>query len=326
MRSFTVVLLAVLVLAGASQATVTSYPLYRTAVAPVVDGDVAGDPAWQTIPAATGFRVLGGDYAQAKQTTVRLCWGDEALYVAFVAEEPDAALLKPAAGDGGATWAEDSLELFLQPRPPTGQTYQIGVTCGGAKGSGEGYPDIAKVQTAARIGNGFYAIEARVPWGVVDAQPQVGAKWRGTVCRNIFTTRSGGDKFTSLSPLQSRFLEPDNFATLTFMAEKLDQAQAQEISEGLNREYRASLLDQLAQLAASGKQYEETLRSARQDVKYGAEARDLLRSWQRLERLEAHADKAPTDDIRAGLLSAQGLGQRSYELKYRILLRQLMLD
>jgi len=38
--------------------------------------------------------------------------------------------------------------------------------------------------------------------------------WRIGICRNTYATKSGGDKYTSWPALDSRFLEPHNFAPL----------------------------------------------------------------------------------------------------------------
>jgi hypothetical protein len=307
-------------------ATVTAYTVYRAPVSPQMDGEVLGDPAWQAIPEATGFHVLGGGYTAAKQTAVRICWDAEAIYVAFVAEEPDAALLKPMAGDGGATWQEDSMEVFLQPRPPTGQVYQLGVSAGAAKAGGEGYPEVTKFQAAARIGPASYSLELRVPWEVVGTRAQAGASWRGTVCRDIFTTASGGDKFTTLSPLRTQFLEPANFAALRFSDQTLDVAAAGRLSEELNREYRRTLETELRKLAGEGRNYVGTLRGAADDEAYGKDARELQSQWQRVAALSAGATRASLSDLRGCLASSRTLVQRSFEVKYRVLLRQLVLD
>ena len=74
--------------AMASGAGPTSYPCYRTPVAPVMDGVLAGDPAWERIPSVTGFSKLGDGYTDAKQTYAQACWDDQALYVGVICEEP----------------------------------------------------------------------------------------------------------------------------------------------------------------------------------------------------------------------------------------------
>lgn len=300
------------------------YPVLRPAVAPVIDGQVAGDPAWQTIPAATGFHVLGGGYAAGKQTRAYWCWDDQALYVAAVLEEPDAALLKPAVKDGGDTWLEDSIEVFVQPLPPTGATFQFGVTCGGAVGGFEGSPDIRMCRAAAKIGEDSYSVELRIPYQVIGAKPAAGARWRGTVCRNIFTTRSGGDKFTSWSPLKSRFFEPDNFGTLEYAARTATTTEAAELTGQINQAYRATLVTALHAAAKEGADYLPTLSQAAGSKRFGDQARKLVESWQEVAKLDQEADQAPVLEVRRVLARVQQLSRDSYTVKYQYLIDKLL--
>ena len=299
------------------------YPCFQAARAPQIDGNVADDPAWQTAPRVTGFRVLGGDYAHAKQTTAQMCWDAEAVYVAIVTEEPDTAQIKPEVRDGGWTWGEDSVEIFLQPKDG-GVAFQFGVTAGGALGSGEGKPDIAKCKAAARIGPDRYSLELRVPFAVVGAAaPVVGTTWRGTFCRNIQATRSGGDKFTNWSPLERRFLEPENYAVIEFMTRTPAPDEANRLSEGLNRGYRTALTGQLAAAAARGAEFRDALAQAAQQPKQAAKAQALLVDWKQVDEVNRQSGSAPVLDLRRALMKTQGLAQASYEVKYTYLLDRL---
>lgn len=305
--------------------TGTRYACFQAATEPRIDGDVTGDPAWQAMPAATGFRVLGGGYAQAKQTTIRMCWSADALILGVVCEEPHAASLKPTAKDGGWTWAEDSIEAFLVP-VGGGQAYQIGVTAGGAKGSGEGGPDIARCTAAARILEDAYSLELRIPYGVLAASPPAeGTVWHGTVCRNTQTvTPSGGDKFTCWSPLQARFLEPENFAAIEFHERALTLEEAAAETEALNRPYRDTLTGQLTALARRAEDYREALQGAVGHPRLGSRAQELLAAWQRIEAVDRQAEKAAIRDVRQALLSAGTILHASHETKYAALLEKLV--
>jgi hypothetical protein len=317
-------LLTLMLAATTAHAAGMTYPVYRTATPIVVDGDVLGDPAWQTVPALTGFFALGGGYTQAKQTTARMAWDGEALYVGVVCEEPDAAQLKPAARDYGQTWTEDSLELFVQ---PGSQVYQIGVTAGGAKGQGEGEPDLAKITAAAKIAGDSYSLEVRITYGAVQATtPRPGDKWRGEVCRNTWTTTSGGDKYTAWTPLQGRFLEPANYATLAFIGETLDRAQAEATTRRLNDPYQTQLAAEVKAAAAQGGQYVGLFKQAATDAQYGAQVRQLLAQWEALQQLSQAADHASTFEMRAGLLKLQTLSERSYQVKYQYLMNKLLTE
>jgi len=321
-RNVVVGLAAVVCLAGRAEAG--AYFCFKTSRGPQIDGKVADDPGWRVAPRATGFYVLGGGHTKAKQTEVQACWDGQALYVAMVCEEPDAAEIKPSIVDGGPTWTEDSVEVFLQSKPG-GQVYQFGVTAGGAKGSGEGAPEIAKCTAAAAIGEKSYAIEIRIPFAVLGvAAPAPGAEWRGTFCRNIFTVTSGGDKFTSWASLESRFLEPQNFARIEFRGEPADAAVAARLTEELNRDYRGALVGELQAAAEQSGTYVSALEKAVGHERFDAQARDLLAQWRRIGETNKRAETAPVLDIRQALMTVRALSRASYEVKYRYLLHELL--
>lgn len=301
------------------------YPCLRPPQEPRIDGHIQDDPAWQAVPGVTGFRALGGDFAHVRQTTAWMAWTPGAVYVAMLCEEPDAAGLKPTAKDGGWTWGEDSVEIFLTP-VPGGQIYQFGVTAGGAKGSGEGQPDIAACAAAAAIRPDAYAIEMRIPYAVLGVTPpQAGTRWQGTFCRNVhMATKTGGDKFTNWSPLQARFLEPENFATLEFSDRVLSVAEAAALTEDLNRPYRQQLSAQVAALAARAGEFCPALEAATVHPRLGRQAQELLRTWQQIGDLATQQTRASLPEVRRALLDGRRLLDASYQTKYACLLEQLV--
>ena len=316
-------LLALLVLPADAVGLV--YPCYHPDVPPVLDGDVRDDPAWQNIPAATGFSVLGGDFTEAKQTSFQACWDDAALYLAVTCEEPDVSKMVLKIRHGGEVWLDDGIEVFVQPTA-RGQTYQFGVTAGAARGCGEGSPDILKYQAARSVGDDFYTLEIRIPHELIGATPAVGDLWRGNVCRNIFTTNSGGDKFTSWAPLQRRFLEPEHFADIELRGPAPDAAQVTAINEALNLHYRTHLLALLRGVSAQGDEYLPALGEATDDAQFGHEAKRLRNQWRRLQRLAQDTSEVPVAQVREMLRGADALARASYELKYAYLIAQLFSD
>jgi hypothetical protein len=300
-----------------------TYPCYRPAVAPVPDGDIAGDPAWQDIPAATGFSVLGGTYAVLKQTDVWACWDDEALYVAMSCEEPDAPLIKPTVPDGGPAWLDDGVEIFIQPGASR-HVYQFVITAGGARGSGEVLPDLAQVQVGTKIEHDAYSVEARIPYSILGARPAVGDRWRGNFCRNIFTKRSGGDQVTTWAPLKSRFLEPESFAVIDFFGPAPDAGGAQRIAEGMNRAYRARLVGELQAAAAQEPEYAPALSEASRDAEFGERASDLQARWGKAEAAVRSARRVPLPELRRIVRGADALLKDSYDLKYAYLIARLL--
>lgn len=311
-------------LLAATQLQAQAYRCPHITAAPVLDGNVATEGLWQTVPVATGFRKLGGSYVATKQTTVRFAWGDDALYVAITCEEPDAGELRPNIKDGGDTWLEDSIELFLQPEQ-NGQIYQFSVTAGGAKGCGEGRPDLTKWAAAARITASSYTIEMKIPHTVLCTQrPDVNATWRGTVGRNTFVTTSGGTKFTSWSALDSRYLEPHNFATLVFLPNALSDGQAAAASVDLNATYRRTIEADMKAAGLAGRQYLAELRRATKNALFAKRAAQALADWNAITVAAEQGRHASLPGMRTALSKLNGLVRESEEIKYSYLIEELL--
>ncbi len=318
-------LLAAVLVVGAmvpSYASVPEYPCYRPSVAPVIDGDVAGDPAWKNIPAVTGFSILGDGYTMAKQSTAQCCWDDEAFYVAVTCEEPDAPNLHITVVDGGNFWEDDGLEIFVRPGADA-QVFQFGVTAGGAKGAYLGFADFTKLQAAAKMGKGFYSIELRLAYALLRATPKVGDVWFGDFCRNIFTTNSGGDRFTCWAPLKTQFNEPANFGAFHLLGPAPDPAEADRISAGLNAPYRDKLAGMIAVAAAKGSEYTAVLDEAARDPKFRTSANDLRLRWDRVTRAGRGTSSASVWDLRRAITDVDALVRESYDLKYAYLIEKL---
>jgi hypothetical protein len=306
-------------------ARVPTYPCYRPPVAPVMDGRVTGDPAWETVPAVTGFSKLGDGYTEAKQTWARACWDEQAFYVGIVCEEPDIAHMQLQVRDGGDTWLDDGIEVFLLPSGSLHAT-QFVVTAGAARGGYEGAPDILRYQAATHAGEASYELEVRIPFDLLGVTPKPGDRWRGNFCRNIWTTQSGGDKFTSWAPLQTRFLEPEHFATFEFAAAPPDAAQVSAIADHLNAAYRADLTKRVQAAATAGREYLPALTEASAADRFRPKALELRRGWRELDRALANADTTPLLELRRLLKGAQALTQGSYDLKYAYLIATVLGD
>jgi hypothetical protein len=163
-----------------------------------------------------------------------------------------------------------------------------------------------------------------IPFEVVKATTKAGDTWRGEICRNVFTSSGLVDKFTSWTPLQSRFLEPDNFATLAFSGETPSAEQVKQLTEELNLPYRRTVAAAIGAAAEIGAQYRGTLQEAQDDAVLGERARALLREWRQIERLSKQGDTASILSLRQSLMKLQLLNQDSYELKYRYLINKLL--
>ena len=313
---------ALLLCLFAQAASAQTYRLCRAAAAPKLDGRVQADAAWAAIPSASGFYRLGGDYTVAKQTTVRAAWDDGNLYLAAVCEEPDIAAVATIQKDGGDVWTDDSVELFLKLPGQLG-VVQLVVNTAGARAVGEGKIELSQWQAAASRGVGRWEVEIRVPFAALAQKPKPGDVWKGTLCRNIFTFTSGGDKFTCWSPLQSRFREPEHFAELRFSAETLTPERARTASDSLNKAYRGLILAELKTLALDAPKYLREIERCLGKSRFAKEAASLHAQWVNAQRLTAQAHAASIESVREVLRDAERLQQRSYVLKYRALIEEL---
>ena len=200
-----------------------SYPVHFISVAPEIDGKL-DEPVWQSLPEATGFYVLGGDLARAKQTFFRMGWDKDNLYIGIRCEEPDIMEVKGILTDGGPLWQEDSVEIFLAPAFPDYFQFVVNTI-----GSRIGMVGIAAVHTIesweaqSYRGDDFWSTEIKMPFVTLglDRAPRDGETWRGNIARNITVFTLGGDRHTTWAPLESKFHEPHNFASLIFRAEEL---------------------------------------------------------------------------------------------------------
>jgi hypothetical protein len=193
-----------------------SYPCYRLAAPPVVDGKL-DDPVWQTLPEATGFHLLKTPgFAYAKPTSFRVGWSADALYLAVRCKEPFSRLIKALTGDGEPLWDDDSIEVFLTPPGPG--YFQLIANTAGARWNGKRaeasetmWPWTAKAQ----VSGDDWCLEMRVPFAVVGRTPKEGDAWKFNVARNI-TCGPRSERFSSWAPVQQGFGEEARFAALNF--------------------------------------------------------------------------------------------------------------
>jgi hypothetical protein len=315
----TVALLAVASIATAD--TPPTYAAYRDAMPPTLDGVLSGDPGWANIPAATGYHTLGDGYTTAKQTTAYATWDHANLYIGVVAEEPDIARVSNTLTDGSDCWLEDSVEIFIE---PTGrQAMQYIITGGGARASGAGSPGLAGWAARATKSDAGYTLEIRISFATLGRVPKAGDAWRIDFCRNIWTTDSGGDKYTCWAPLVTRFLEPENYAILRFEGGALTEAGCRQAEHALNGAYRAEMMAQLAGLAKAAEEYVPLLTQAAAKPSTRAQAEPLKAAWDRAVALRRDAEGASLTQVRASLRDAESLRQRSYQLKYEMLIEAL---
>jgi len=237
----------VLCLAGPAQAQagaqmLRTYPCYRLAKEPVLDGKISEDTTWTTVPATSGFVKLGdarGRLAE-KQTFVKMGYTKEAVYVGMKCLEPDMDKIRGDLKDGDKVWREDSVEVFILPKGAD-DYFQFVVNSVGSRANLRG-PFAPKMplrnwEVCGHKGKDYYSVEIKIPFDVLGKVPSGKEEWRGNFCRNTYTS---GDKYTLLSYHKAfdrrewGFQEPRIFGTIIFEDRILSASEARKIEAKLS--------------------------------------------------------------------------------------------
>ncbi len=301
------------------------YPCYRLAAPPQMDGEVARDPAWQSVPGVSGFYRLGFGRTKDKQSLAYAAWDPDNLYVTLVCEEPDIGAIHPLQKEGGDLWLEDSIEIFVLPPKQTSAFHFI-VNTAGARRAAEGAEGNYDWQAAVKRGRDEYSVELKLPFAVFEQAPSQGAAWRIAFCRNIFTTTSGGDKFTSWPALQSRFLEPANFARLKFRGAAPGPEKALAEQRKLNAAYRKELLSELESVLAQGDEVARIIEQTQNVAKTASRSATLRRAWNKARRLWRRRETASLAQLREATVAGSSAARALYDLKYEALMEQLFAE
>ncbi|MDO9542663.1 MAG: sugar-binding protein, partial [Kiritimatiellia bacterium] len=222
------------------------YNAYLLTEEPVLDGKIEGDPAWKKVPPTGEFFVLGTKRAAAKQTSFRMGYTPEALYIGIECIEPERAKIKARLGDMGSLWEEDSVEIFFQ-KPGGEGYYQFIVNAIGSKWSSSWAGPALGIMTIiplelwtakTSLGEKCCWAEIKIPFEIFQTLPEEQVTWKFNIARNI-CSMDGPQSATWSSLLASKYQEPDNFGKLVFMdtippemketAEKINLALQEEI-------------------------------------------------------------------------------------------------
>ncbi|MBN2312248.1 MAG: PD40 domain-containing protein [Candidatus Hydrogenedentes bacterium] len=174
-----VVLLVFAVSAGAEEAeAVKVCPCAALAQPPELDGAVAGDPAWADAAEATGFTDMRTGVPSEKQTSFRMGYTPEALYIGLVCDEAQPDEILADLLDGESFRQEDSVEVFLA--PAQGPVLQFSVNAIGSRASPR---TLKKWAAQAQVGEDSWSIELALPWEVIGKAPAPERAWRINIIR-----------------------------------------------------------------------------------------------------------------------------------------------
>ncbi len=258
------------------------YPCFRRAGDIAVDGKL-DDEAWKCFPAATGF-TTPTKYLPAilRQTEFRMAWDDENLYLAVKCQEPDIANMKIAEGD---QYFSDSIEVFLAPAKGSPTTYyRFAVACNGSYSGPTCYvgsmynPQKAEpvpCKTAAGKGDGFWAVEAAIPFKALGGAPKPGSAWYGNVCRNVRVAGGLAENCTTWSKLPMlNWHFYDEYNSILFIPESMTPEKAELAEKKLNGDFRVRHDELLKRF----RQDEETLAGLRDKRNLAVNPKDVKKA------------------------------------------------
>ncbi|MEW6357167.1 MAG: glycoside hydrolase domain-containing protein [Planctomycetota bacterium] len=182
---------------------------------PVLDGKIAAGE-WDRAAATCAFCRIDNGHAASRATLCLLGFDEQNLYVAFQCQttaKPKAAVKTL----DGAVWEDDAVELFLQPKPATGDYFQfIGNSIGATWDSkGQNPKWNTQWKYAASVQNGRWEAELAIPFfSLAVTGPQDGAEWRINLARDAV---AGGREISAWSWPDGTLHNPERFGAVRFV-------------------------------------------------------------------------------------------------------------
>lgn len=247
----------------AAEVEIRDCTAYRLTGSVTIDGKL-DEQAWTDLPEYTGFRWNNAPETYAAyQSSFRVGYDDQALYVGIRAEEPrmkehlENGLKKMP---GKLSWKHQLFEIFLSPETPDGtQYYQFAVDVygytGAFKANLEGKPyEFKKTQweaaevdfdAAVHTASDHYTMEIRFPFDGLGAKAKAGKAWRLHIGRHgTWAPPDSGLhwKITSWSAWNGgigHWRNMPRHGRLLFAPEPLMPGIAQKLTRQINADFRA---------------------------------------------------------------------------------------
>ncbi|MFH0939995.1 MAG: sugar-binding protein [Planctomycetota bacterium] len=195
-----------------------------TKAPPKIDGKL-DDEAWKEAGVSESFKLANGETPKSK-TKLYVMQDDQNLYIAVECFEDAEALknLKTSATthDLDAIWADDDVELFIDPSNKRITNYQIIINSKGVNwdcfyAGPNQEPDKSwepKYNVAANVGQDSWTVEVAIPFATFDRSDKSEAEWAFNVARS----RATAAEFIYWSPVFAATSHvPEKFGKLTDM-------------------------------------------------------------------------------------------------------------
>lgn len=152
-----------------------------------IDGKL-DEGAWIKAKAINGFEGVMGTKKISEQTSVKVLYGKDALYLGVKMTEPKTSELAPK---GGVIWADDRIEFPLSVDPDDAAYFLFAVNCAGKKEEayfgGDYNDEIADFNKPWKVavykGVKSWFVEIRIPYKTLGARPVKGKFWKINFCR-----------------------------------------------------------------------------------------------------------------------------------------------
>lgn len=216
MKTIALVLLGLALLLPAFAAddfAINVYPAPRADTAPVLDGKL-DEPVWQQAPLVSGLTLYGKTDPVDVQSSFRLLWDDEYLYLGIRNDEPNMDKFAPLvyAHDEHAVFSGEAIEFFVDANHTHDVYYQLAFNMLGSLYDGL-RSDVTwnsqAVLKGTRDADGW-TVEFAVPWSTLGAKPAPGK----VIGFNVNRDRQLGDgrQWSTWARVQGGFHDPDRFA------------------------------------------------------------------------------------------------------------------
>lgn len=187
--------------------------------APVIDGDLS-DMAWTVAGVVDQFRKVGVRDPAKRQTTSRLLYDRDNLYLSFLCQVADPAkVLRTVKARDYNVFADDCVEVLLPTFPNARQKFwHLALSAGNAQWDGIIRTPRENLVWTSAVGEtkeGWTA-EIAIPFNSLGMNgPPVGKTWNANLCRTEHQP-DGGVVFSSWNAVYRGFLEPYSFGEWTF--------------------------------------------------------------------------------------------------------------
>ena len=186
---------------------------------PVLDGKLE-EEFWKGIEEKTNFIILDTEKIAKKQTSFKIAYSKQAIYIGIRCEEPDMDKIVAQLKDEEGVWSEDSVEVFLFPDDER-TYYQFVVNTKGYRFNEKdklGSVPLWDWKAKVYQGKDFYSVELEIPFSILFSFPRKNNQvWRINIARNILTGPES-EKHTCWPYLKGKegFHNVENFAKIIF--------------------------------------------------------------------------------------------------------------